>query len=50
MLVTDLLGPSLQELWESRQERRFSLKTVLMIAEHLVSLRDGRNMKITCCH
>ncbi|CAK0910475.1 unnamed protein product, partial [Prorocentrum cordatum] len=35
-VVTDLLGPSLDELLAARQGKKFSVKTVAMIAEQLV--------------
>lgn len=36
-LVMDFLGPNIEQLFE-RCQRRFSLKTVLLVADQLVSL------------
>eukprot|EP00928_Gymnodinium_smaydae_P061760 TRINITY_DN45773_c0_g1_i1.p1 TRINITY_DN45773_c0_g1~~TRINITY_DN45773_c0_g1_i1.p1 ORF type:complete len:344 (+),score=30.30 TRINITY_DN45773_c0_g1_i1:80-1033(+) len=44
IVVLDLLGPSLQELFESNG-RRFSLKTVLMLADQMISCVESVHNK-----
>jgi serine/threonine protein kinase len=37
MMVMELLGPSLEDLITSSVEKKFSVKTVLMLADQMIS-------------